>query len=82
MNINIRKSLNTFVVEGLQNIFFFRRKFKATFYYTPIKKKVLDFESDDIDIKKLGNFKIGMDISEIEEWSEKNGYQSYHIKRF
>jgi hypothetical protein len=83
MKLNIRKCLNVLVVEGtLTRFFFFKKPFNARFYYTPVKKKVLDFKSEGIELRKLGEFKIGMDLSEIESWVEKAGHQSYHIRKF
>jgi hypothetical protein len=83
MKLNIRKCLNVLVVEGsVKRFFFFKKTFNARFYYTPVKKKVLDFKSEGIELRKLGDFKIGMDLSEIESWVEKGGHQSYYIHKF
>ncbi len=78
----IRKSLNTMVVKGVDkgHLLWRDRPFELTIYYTPLKKRIIDFILTGTDFKNLGiNVSIGDDAQAIKEWAQKNGHQVAEI---
>lgn len=80
----LRKSLNMLIVKGVvKGHFLWRDKpFELIVYYTPIKKKVIDYNLMGMEIKDLEkDLSIGDEIKEVKDWANKNGYEVKDIIR-
>lgn len=84
MKASIRKSMCVLVVSGTyrKNIFCRRTSFVLYFYYTPIKKRIIDHTSENVTAAKLGIGQvIGHDVSEVEDFCKSRGYDFYRVER-
>lgn len=84
MKANVRKYMSVLVVSGTYKKHLFAKKVRIeiSFYYTPIKKKVIDYRSDSIALSTLGMGQIiGHDIQEVENFCTKLGFSFFHITR-
>lgn len=84
MKVNVRKYMSLLVVSGTykKHLFSKRVRFEISFYYTPIKKKIIDYRSEDLLISRLGIGQIiGHDITEIEQLCLDKGFSFFHIVR-
>jgi len=84
MKANARKYMGVLVVKGTfrKHIFAKSRSFEIYFYYTPIKKIVVDFICDGITIKQLGLGQvIGKAILELESLMSQKGYSVFRIEK-
>jgi hypothetical protein len=82
MRANVRKYLSVLVVKGTYKKWFLSKKknFEIHFYYTPVKKKIIDYNSEGVTIYVLGLGQIiGHDVSSIQIWAEEKGYNTSHI---
>jgi hypothetical protein len=74
------RSLSHLIVKGKTKSSFFRKSqyFEIHFYYTPVKKIILEIKTDGIELsdkRLLVNFKIGDDIEKVRDWCENNGHE-------
>lgn len=74
------RSLSHLVVKGRTKSSFFSksREFELHFYYTPVKKIILEMSSEGVDLSdsRLNiNFKIGDTIDLVKQWILNNGYE-------
>jgi hypothetical protein len=79
-----RKYMSVLVVRGeyKKNFFTKKKKFELYFYYTPIKKRIVDYTSDGITLKTLGLGQIiGLGIDEIETILSTFGFSFFRIER-
>lgn len=84
MKANVRKYMNVLIVKGTYRKHIFAKKisFEIYFYYTPIKKKIIDYKSEEIPLGKLGIGQIiGHGIEEIELFCDQKGFTFLHIER-
>jgi hypothetical protein len=82
MRTNVRKYLSILVVRGTYRKWFLskKRSFEIHFYYTPVKKKIIDYKSEGVTLYILGLGQIiGDDVSSIQVWAEEKGYTTSHI---
>ena len=82
MKASVRKYMCVLVVRGTYRKWFLSRKkeFEVSFYYTPVKKRVIDYHSDDLALSALGLGQIiGHDVSELESWALMLGHDTSHI---
>jgi hypothetical protein len=74
------RALSHLIVKGkTKSSFFFNSKeFEIHFYFTPIKKIILEIKSEGIDLQdqRLNfNFKIGDSIDSVKKWIVDNGHE-------
>lgn len=84
MKANARKYMGVLVVKGTfrKHIFAKSKSFEIYFYYTPIKKMIVDFVCEGITIKQLGLGQvIGKAIVEVESIMSEKGYSVFRIER-
>ena len=72
--------LSHLIVKGkTKSSFFFNSKeFEIHFYFTPVKKIILEIKSEGIDLQdqRLNfNFKIGDSIDSVKKWIVDNGHE-------
>jgi hypothetical protein len=79
-----RKYMSILVITGgyKKNFFTKIKKFELYFYYTPVKKRIVDYTCDGITLKELGLGQvIGYDIEIIELYFTSKGYSVFQIER-
>ena len=83
MGTNVRKLLNLIVISGERRHFiFWSKKFELYVYFTPIKKRVVDYKTYNIKIKDLNvEFNIGDPIQVLIDWANKNKHDYSLIER-
>lgn len=84
MKANVRKYMSVLIVNGTYRKHFFakRKAFELYFYYTPVKKVVIDYKCDGITLKDLGMEQIiGHGISEVQAILEEKGHSFFCIER-
>jgi hypothetical protein len=84
MKANVRKYMSVLIVKGIYRRHIFAKKtcFEIYFYYTPIKKRIMDYRCDEVPTGKLGIGQIiGHDIEEMEKFCIEKGYTFLHIER-
>ena len=83
MGTNVRKLLNLIVISGERRYFFFwKKKFELYVYFTPMKKKIVDYKTYNIKMKDLDvDLSIGLSVNTIIDWSYKKGYTYTLIER-
>lgn len=74
------KSLSHLIVKGKTIASLFKRSidFEIHFYYTPVKKIILEIELEGIELensKLCADFKVGDNIDKVRNWIEKNGHE-------
>lgn len=83
MGANVRKLLNLIVISGEKRYFiFWKRKFELYVYFTPMRKRVVDYKTYNVKLKDLNvKFAIGTPIQILIDWSDKNKYEYILIER-
>ena len=84
MKPTLRKCANRMIIIGeIRYYIFWRKKFELIIFFTPIKNKIIDYEIDGINIKKLDiDLSFGAKLSSLIEWSKKNGFRYFKIEKF
>lgn len=84
MNSSVRKYMCVLCVTGTyrKTILHRRRKFIAYFYFTPVKRRIIDHHLEGVtaDLLGLGAF-IGHGVEEIEAKLVDRGFEIYRIER-
>lgn len=84
MKSNVRKHMCVLFVKGTFKKYFFSKgvTFEIYFYYTPIKKKIVDYSAEGLTPHRLGLGQvIGISVSEVEELALSKGYSLFRIER-
>lgn len=81
----LRKSLGMLAVKGVVkgHLLWRDMPFDIVVYYTPLKKKIIDFDLGGMDMKHLEtSFSIGDDIQKIKDWAKEKGYEMREIAKY
>ena len=84
MKANVRKYMSVLIVNGTHRRHFFAKKrpFEVYFYFTPVKRVVIDYKCDGIALKDLGFTQIiGHGIEEVQAILNDKGCSFFSIER-
>lgn len=84
MKSSVRKYMCVLVAKGTYKKNFFSKSigFEIYFYYTPIKKKIIDYSAEGLTPHALGLGQvIGLDVDTVADELVTRGYSLFRIER-